>query len=341
MANPLKQRRRMTMATADGYDVMADGGVIRRTRNPADRPKGAKAGFNINLACRLSVEALIADRHGHACHEREPAFCYLTVVARALIMARVLRGWRADIRPVVAWAERWTPSLQYNEVEQIARKLCRSPRGLNARRAGKFLNVSQNEIDRLGLQTLQPIDISTKAYKNACHLKKRKADRERINAIRRSQGVRSIKEVSDGSVAEFCRKHGIHRSSYRKAAAKGEAALAAFLRKKGIDQYPVNKEKWPDLSVGNNDTTYRNSATGLATFEKRAGGRLQSSPVLLTDHAAETSATEDKTAACASPLRRLPIQSITQTDGALAIVASQQLAVSSSLAASTDTLARS
>ncbi|KAB2716916.1 hypothetical protein [Brucella intermedia] len=96
MANALKQRRRMTMTTADGYDAMADGGVIRKTRNPADRPKGAKAGFNINLARRLSVEALIADRYGHACHEREQAFCYLTVVARALIMARVLRGWRAD-----------------------------------------------------------------------------------------------------------------------------------------------------------------------------------------------------------------------------------------------------
>lgn len=317
MAEPMKKRRQMTVAHVDGFAVMKDGNVIMKTRNPADQPRSGRSGFDLNLRRRLSVEGLITDRHGFICNDRERAFGYLTVAANAIIMARVLRGWRMDVGPIIEWAKHWVPCLTEKEIRGIVSKISRRPRGLTAQRAGKLLDVTKVEIDRLKLQTLQPVDVSRKAYTKERDEKKREADRKRITAIRRAQGVRPVSEISQGSVAAFCREHGLNRSSYRKAAAKGPEALTAFLLKKGIF---LENEKWPDVSVSKHGTPYRNSATPLATFPKSSTStRCARGPAEAIAAEGENMLYPMKAARAAAPLglsalRNLPADTVEKLD---------------------------
>ncbi|WP_416797298.1 hypothetical protein [Ciceribacter azotifigens] len=267
MAKPIILNREVR----DGYAVKVDQhGVIWRSSNPSERPREDRQGFNLNLERIRSTERLILGRHEGPCYTRERAFAYATVAANALTMARVVRGWSINNQRALEWITKWCPCIIAEEAETLVSRIASRPRGMTARRAGSLLNVSSEEIERYGLRTLAPADKSAAQITRDKKARKNKMDRERIAAERRAKGVKPIEEVSAGSVAAFCRKHGIHRSSFRKAAERGAEALRAFLAKKGIDDLPANVEKWPDLSVGNRIPTEYNTATPLATFTERA-----------------------------------------------------------------------
>ncbi len=264
-------RRSLHYEIRDGYQAQVDEhGVAWRTRNPADRPREDRRGFNLNRERIRSIERLILGRHYGPCLARERAFAYATVAANALTMARIVRGWSINNQPSLEWIAKWCPCIVADEAQAIVSRIASRPRGMTARRAGTLLDVSSEEIERFGLRTIAPADKSAAQIKRDKKARKNKMDRERITAERRAKGVRPIEEVSAGSVAAFCRKHGIQRSSFRKAAERGAEALRALLAKKGIDDLPANIEKWPGLSVANRIPTEYNTATPLATFAEQA-----------------------------------------------------------------------
>lgn len=242
-----------------GHSVQKFGAVIMKTRNPADRPRDGRGGFDLNRARIRALEQLIADRHGGPCHDLDHAGGYAAVAASAFTMARVVRGWKRNDRSALDWIAKWCP-LPAADVQMTLDKAARRTRGLTARRAGAMVGTSLKEIERLGLKTFAPVDRSTSDYEADRKARKNRMDRERIAAQRRAQGVRPVDTISAGSVARFCRENGLNRSSYRQAEKRGAQALRAFLEKKGIAP-----ENWPHLSVGKRIPTEYNTATGVAT----------------------------------------------------------------------------
>lgn len=228
-------------------------GVRRLTNDPREAAAGPR-GFDINRHRLIAVEAIIADRYGGPC-DCDDARAYLSIAFNAIALSRRLAGWKADARPLIAWAKHWTPTADPIEVEKLAIAVTTAPRWISAARAGKLMAATTDEIERLGLKTIWASDRSIREIKREKKLAKNKADRERVAAARAAKRGRAGGDMRLGSVTVFCKTHKLPRSTVYRHLKNG--TLDGYLAAKGIQARP---DGW-DRNVALNRDSSSNSAT--------------------------------------------------------------------------------
>lgn len=224
-----------TASVVGGVIVIRDPrGVIRWSNSPADRSDADRQVFNLNNGRLHYLEKLIATRYGGPCDCDGDVQAYLSVGLNALALSCRMKGWKPHIGPLLKWAGKWLPAADPIEVRELAEKIVTKPRRMKAATAGKLLRLARREWETLGIKYIDPFDVPAADLE-----KEKKKKRSEINAMkkakgRRDRGAPTAEQISANSLRRFCEKHEISERTLRAARARGPAALAKFLAKRGI-----------------------------------------------------------------------------------------------------------
>ncbi|MGB6078065.1 MAG: hypothetical protein WBF99_01250 [Xanthobacteraceae bacterium] len=257
------------VALEGGNIVVKDEHGVKRLTNDPREATGGQRGFDINRHRLIAVETMIDDRYGGPC-DCDDARAYLSVAFNALALSRRLTGWKADARPLIAWARRWTPLADPLEVERLAIAVTTAPRWISAARAGKLMAATTAEIERLGIKTVWASDRSVREIKREKKLAKNKADRERVAAARAAKRGRAGGDMRLGSVTVFCKTHKLPRSTVYRHLKDG--TLDGYLAARGIQARP---DGW-DRNVALN----RDSSSYSATHSSHVAARELGTSIL-------------------------------------------------------------
>ncbi len=242
------------VALEGGHIVVKDQrGVIRLTSDPRDAAAAERRGFDVNRHRLIAVETFITDRYGGPC-DCDDAHAYLSLAFNAIALSRRLSGWKADPRPLIEWARRWTPTADPVNVEKLAVAVTAAPRWISAARAGKLMAATTAEIERLGIKTVWPSDRPIREIRQAKKKAKNKADRERVAAARAAKRGRAGGDMRLGAVTVFCKTYKLPRSTvYRRIA---EGTLDHYLNGKGIAARPDGWDR-PVASIREDNSSNR------------------------------------------------------------------------------------
>ena len=257
MAEPARKPIKLHREMRDGHAALVDErGIVRYSRNPRDAAAAERRGFDVNRHRLIAVETMIADRYGGPC-DCDDARAYLSLAFNAIAISRRLSGWKADPRPLIEWAQRWTPTADPAEVEKLAIAVTTAPRWISAAKAGALMAATEAEIKRLRLRTVWASDRSIREIRQERKKAKNKADRERLAAARAAKRGRAGDDVRRGSVTIFSKTHGLPRRTVYRHIKNG--TLESYLDTKGIQARPDGWHK----SVAPNRERSSNKATHL------------------------------------------------------------------------------